>query len=149
MSLPNKKRLVSVRAKVPINTLVAAPVSVKVQLQNPIIEKMFFFALGATIHESGFRVLVNGIQTIPAIESVSTPDMIGESNFVPLGGSTQEIELGNQVPGSPYNVEIQFYNLSGTTQYFAAVEFLTAPKIDLPKMQIEDDKLSKKPEYDS
>jgi hypothetical protein len=149
MTLPNKKRLVSIRAKVPINTLVAAPVSVKVQLQNPIIEKMYFFALGATIHESGFRVLINGIQAIPAMESEATPDMSNVSNFVPLGGSTQEIKLDYQVPGSPYNVEVQFYNLSAVTQYFAAVEFLTAPKIDLPKMPIEDDKVSKKPEYDS
>lgn len=149
MSLPSKKRLVSIRAKVAAATLVAAPVSLKLQIQNPIIEKIYIFSSGATLFESGFRVLVNGIQAIPAIESISTPDMQAESNFIPLGGSTQEIKLGLQVPGSPYNVEVQFYNLSGTTPYYAAIQLLTAPKIELPKLAIENDKLSSKPENDS
>ena len=149
MTLPNKKRLVSFRAKVAASTPVNSPVSLKTQLQNPIIEKVFLFSSGASLFESGFRVLVNGIQIMPAIESIATSDMTNESNFLPLGGSTQEIEIGAQVPGSPYNVEVQFYNLNAGTPYYAAIQFLTAPKIELPKMPIEDDKVSKKPEYDS
>lgn len=149
MTLPPKKRLVSFRAKIAASTPVLTPVSVKAQFQNPIIEKIFFFALGATIHESGFRILVNGLQIIPAPESTATPDMIGESNFIPLGGSTQELQIDHQIPGAPYNVEIQLYNLSAGTPYYAAFEFLTVPKIELVKMPIEDDKPSKKPDVDA
>lgn len=148
-SLPPKKRLVSIRVKVAASTPVNTPVSVKTQLQSPIIQKIAFFSSGANLNESGFRVLCNGVQIIPAIESAATSDMGNESNFIPLGGASQEFDVDHQVPGSPYQIELQFYNLNGATPYYAGVLFLTAPKIELPKMPIQDDKLTNKPEYDS
>ena len=133
MTLPNKKRLVSFRQTIPAGTPIATPVSIKAQLQNPIIESMEIFALGATIHESGMRILVNGIETIPAMESAGL-----NPGWIPLGANLRVEDFGFQIPGAPYNIEFQFYNLSGATPYHAGVVLVTSPKIDLPKLPIEE-----------
>lgn len=149
MALPPKTRIVSIRAKVPQNTSLNAPLSIKTQIQNPIIESVGFWASGAALEETGFRILINGTQAFPAIESVATPDMVGAENFIPLPDTPQEIETGLQVSGAPYNVELQFYNIDAAAPFYAAVYLHTLPKIELTPLPIQDDKTSTKPEYDS
>jgi hypothetical protein len=143
MTLPTKKRLVSYRATVPASTPVNTPASIRAQLQNPIIESLYVYALGATIHESGFRVLVNGFKTFPAMESGGLVP-----GWIPLGVDLRIEGLGLQIPGAPYNIEIQFYNANGSTPYYAAVVLLTSPKIDLPLLPIEE-KTGKEKDVDS
>lgn len=136
MSLPTKKRLVSFRATVPAGTPVSSPVSIKAQLQNPIIESIYIYALGATIHESGVKILVNGVETIPAMESAVSTGL--PPGWIPLGVDLRIEGLGIQIPGSPYSIELQFYNSSGATPYYAGIIMTTSPKIELPRIPVEE-----------
>lgn len=146
-NLPDKKRLVSFKALVPKNTPISSPVSVFLQLQNPIIDYIRVLATNdETPFTIGMKVLINGMQILPAPESNATadaydsPDWIAPYSYI----ETRLDNLGIQISGAPFLVELQFYNVSTSNDYYFWGFILTSPKIPLEKMPIQDDRLLKK-----
>lgn len=139
-------QIVTGRVSIPATTPITTPVSLILSPQNPILADFRMHMTGATLSEFGFVIKESGGRQIyPALGSN------GGSAFSdsPMWGSTppnlimESGDLNTQISGPAYDLEFLFYNKSATP----AVVFIamrTTPKIDLPSLSIQDDKLTKK-----
>lgn len=152
--LTNQYKIITGRVLVTALTTAAAPVSIVLTSQHPILKdlKILLNVAGTAItpRQVGMRVFTGGSLIIPAMGSAEDSSGVFSPGWSPLapGLILDSGELNQQMPGSPYALNFQFYNDSGDgTEVFIWAR--VSPKIELPAMPIEDDKLLKVESSDS
>lgn len=148
--LTNQYKVITGRISVPATTPAATPDSLVLTSQHPILTDLKILLAPGTIlaQDVGMKIFSGGTQILPAMGSGE------DSNFTPgwMGLAPGLIldlgELNQQLPGAPYALEFQFYNANAAAAY-VFIWARVSPKIELPAMPIEDDKLLKVESSDS
>jgi hypothetical protein len=107
--------------------------SVKVWCYSP--------SAGVTPLETGFKISSGGVQIIPAMGSI---DGLTNDGFSPVLDSViLEHEPMESIYGTPYTVDLDFYNSDAAVDvtYFVVMKFI--PKIELPAAPVVSDSKEK------